>query len=229
MRIYLKLHKLPKEEIDPEKSGQEGYDSSQGSRNGKWGENDEKYPQIQGSSYHIQSCFKGNSWYEITDKAIWYFQVIFKVAHGSNHIKESKPQTRRHSSLVLWEYRVRFFPKEPYKSCQCDLKSPETRQHLLMVCPLFVRRINHYDLDGITTIRGLILFLQDNPQVFSFEPPELPLHADESWLAYRKEVELVRDAENKRRKKKRLPPLVRPIFLHESIEFVRHWNIWGDR
>ncbi|EKM74077.1 hypothetical protein AGABI1DRAFT_95888 [Agaricus bisporus var. burnettii JB137-S8] len=95
-----------------------------------------------------------------------------------------------------------------------------------MVCSLFVRRTNHYDLDGITTIRGLILFLQDNPQAFSFEPPELPRHADESWPAYRKELELARDEENKRRKKKRLPPLTGPIFLHESIEFTRHWNVW---
>ncbi|EKM74826.1 hypothetical protein AGABI1DRAFT_95378 [Agaricus bisporus var. burnettii JB137-S8] len=95
-----------------------------------------------------------------------------------------------------------------------------------MVCSLFVRQINHYDLDGITTIRGLILFLQDNPQAFSFEPPELPRHADDSWPVYRKELELARDEENKRRKKKRLPPLTGPIFLHESIEFVRHWNVW---
>ncbi|EKM74425.1 hypothetical protein AGABI1DRAFT_95646 [Agaricus bisporus var. burnettii JB137-S8] len=95
-----------------------------------------------------------------------------------------------------------------------------------MVCSLFVRQINHYDLDGITTIRGLILFLQDNSQAFSFEPPELPRHADESWPAYRKELELAREEENKRRKKKRLPPLTGPIFLHESIEFTRHWNVW---
>ncbi|EKM73773.1 hypothetical protein AGABI1DRAFT_96090, partial [Agaricus bisporus var. burnettii JB137-S8] len=180
--------------------------------------------QMQDSSHHIKTCFKGNSW-----KAMKYFRVIFKAVHGSKRIKESRPPTIRHSSLDLyesWEYRVRFFPSEPYKACQCDLKSPETRQHLLMVCSLFVRRINHYDLDGITTIRGLILFLQDNPQAFSFEPPELPRQADESWPAYRRELELARDEENKRRKKKRLPPLVGPIFLHESIEFTRHWNVW---
>ncbi|XP_006456659.1 hypothetical protein AGABI2DRAFT_122544 [Agaricus bisporus var. bisporus H97] len=87
-------------------------------------------------------------------------------------------------------------------------------------------QINHYNLDGITTIRGLILFLQDNPQAFSFVPPELPRHADESWPAYGRELELAREEENKRRKERRLPPLKGPIFLHESIEFVRHWNVW---
>ncbi|EKM74181.1 hypothetical protein AGABI1DRAFT_133537 [Agaricus bisporus var. burnettii JB137-S8] len=59
-----------------------------------------------------------------------------------------------------------------------------------------------------------------------FKPPELPRHADESWPAYRRELELARDEENKRRKKKKLPPLTGPIFLHESIEFTRHWNVW---
>ncbi|XP_006456644.1 hypothetical protein AGABI2DRAFT_146415 [Agaricus bisporus var. bisporus H97] len=183
------------------------------------------------------SCFKGNSWYDTTDKegnevlpshlqgGPW-FQSYQGVRAADNSLLFARLMRVMCNHAPIGEYKVRFFPKEPYKSCQCDLKSPETRQHLLMVCPLFVRRINHYDLDGITTIRGLILFLQDNPQAFSFEPPELPRLADESWPAYRRELELARDAENKRRKEKRLPPLVGPIFLHESIEFVRHWNVW---
>ncbi|EKM78177.1 hypothetical protein AGABI1DRAFT_93053 [Agaricus bisporus var. burnettii JB137-S8] len=193
--------------------------------------------QMQDSPYHIQTCFKGNSWYEITDKegnevlpshlqgGPW-FQTYQGVKAANDSPLFARLMRVMCNHAPIGEYRVRFFPKEPYKACQCDLKSPETRQHLLMVCSLFVRRINHYDLDGITTIRGLILFLQDNPQAFSFEPPELPRHADESWPAYRRELELARDEENKRRKKKRLPPLVGPIFLHESIEFVRHWNVW---
>ncbi|XP_006463073.1 hypothetical protein AGABI2DRAFT_144475 [Agaricus bisporus var. bisporus H97] len=179
----------------------------------------------------------GNSWYDITDKegnevlpshlqgGPW-FQNYQGVKAADNSPLFARLMRVMCNHAPIGEYRVRFFPNEPYKSCQCDLKTPETRQHLLMVCPLFVRRINHYDLDGITTIRGLILFLQDNPQVFSFEPPELPRLADESWPAYRRELELARDVENKRRKEKRLPPLVGPIFLHESIEFVRHWNVW---
>ncbi|EKM73852.1 hypothetical protein AGABI1DRAFT_133977 [Agaricus bisporus var. burnettii JB137-S8] len=193
--------------------------------------------QIQGSPYHIQTCFKGNSWYEITDKegnevlpshlqgGPW-FQTYQGVKAADNSPLFARLMRVMCNHAPIGEYRVRFFPNEPYKSCQCDLKSPETRQHILMVCHLFVRRTNHYDLDGITTIRGLILFLQDNPQAFSFEPPELPRHADKSWPAYRKELELARDEENKRRKKKKLPPLTGPIFLHESIEFVRHWNVW---
>ncbi|KAF7783099.1 hypothetical protein Agabi119p4_2477 [Agaricus bisporus var. burnettii] len=193
--------------------------------------------QIQGSPYHIQTCFKGNSWYEITDKegnevlpshlqgGPW-FQTYQGVKAANDSPLFARLMRVMCNHAPIGEYRVRFFPNEPYKACQCDLKSPETRQHLLMVCSLFVRRINHYELDGITTIRGLILFLQDNPQAFSFEPPELPRHADESWPAYRRELELARDEENKRRKKKRLPPLTGPIFLHESIEFVRHWNVW---
>ncbi|XP_006455406.1 hypothetical protein AGABI2DRAFT_121334 [Agaricus bisporus var. bisporus H97] len=188
--------------------------------------------QVQSSSYHIKSCFKGNSWYDITDKegnevlpshlqgGPW-FQTYQGVKAASNSPLFARLMRVMCNHAPIGEYRVRFFPNEPYKSCQCDLRSPETRQHLLMVCPLFVRRINHYDLDGITTIQGLILFLQDNPQAFSFEPPELPRHADESWPAYRKELELARDEENKRRKERRLPPLKGPIFLHESIEFLR--------
>ncbi|XP_006458377.1 hypothetical protein AGABI2DRAFT_115402 [Agaricus bisporus var. bisporus H97] len=193
--------------------------------------------QVQSSSYHIKSCFKGNSWYDTTDKegnevlpshlhgGPW-FQTYQGVKAADNSPLFARLMRVMCNHAPIGEYRVRFFPNEPYKACQCDLKSPETRQHLLMVCPLFVRRINHYDLDGITTIRGLILFLQDNPQAFSFEPPELPRHSDESWPAYRKELEMARDEENKRRKKRRLPPLEGPIFLHESIEFVRHWNVW---
>ncbi|XP_006454877.1 hypothetical protein AGABI2DRAFT_114622 [Agaricus bisporus var. bisporus H97] len=188
--------------------------------------------QVQSSSYHIKSCFKGNSWYDITDKegnevlpshlqgGPW-FQTYQGVKAASNSPLFARLMRVMCNHAPIGEYRVRFFPNEPYKACQCDLRSPETRQHLLMVCPLFVRRINHYNLEGITTIRGLILFLQDNPQVFSFEPPELPRHADESWPAYRRELELARDEENKKRKKKKLPPLVGPIFLHESIEFLR--------
>ncbi|EKM73796.1 hypothetical protein AGABI1DRAFT_134073 [Agaricus bisporus var. burnettii JB137-S8] len=193
--------------------------------------------QTQSSPHHIKTCFKGNSWYDITDKegnevlpshlqgGPW-FQTYQGVKAADNSPLFARLMRVMCNHAPIGEYRVRFFPNEPYKACQCDLKSPETRQHLLMVCSLFVRRINHYDLDGITTIRGLILFLQDNPQAFSFEPPELPRHADESWPAYRRELELARDEENKKRKKKRLPPLVGPIFLHESIEFVRHWNVW---
>ncbi|XP_006463082.1 hypothetical protein AGABI2DRAFT_119905 [Agaricus bisporus var. bisporus H97] len=112
--------------------------------------------QIQGSSYHIQSCFKGNSWYEITDKegnevlpshlqgGPWFqsYQGV-KAANLSPLFARLMRVMCNHAPIG--EYRVRFFPKEPYKSCQCDLKSPETQQHLLMVCPLFVRRINHYD------------------------------------------------------------------------------------
>ncbi|XP_006455393.1 hypothetical protein AGABI2DRAFT_121315 [Agaricus bisporus var. bisporus H97] len=160
--------------------------------------------QVQNSSYHIKSCFKGNSWYDITDKegnevlpshlqgGPW-FQNYQGVKAANNSPLFARLMRVMCNHAPIGEYRVRFFPNEPYKACQCDLKSPETRQHLLMVCPLFVRRINHYDLDGITTIRGLILFLQDNPQVFSFEPPELPRHADESWPAYRRELELARE------------------------------------
>ncbi|EKM73547.1 hypothetical protein AGABI1DRAFT_96229 [Agaricus bisporus var. burnettii JB137-S8] len=193
--------------------------------------------QMQDSPYHIKTCFKGNSWYDITDKegnevlpshlqgGPW-FQTYQGVKAADNSPLFARLMRVMCNHAPIGEYRVRFFPNEPYKACQCDLKSPETRRHLLMVCSLFVRRTNHYDLDGITTIRGLILFLQDNPQAFSFEPPELPRHADESWPAYRKELELARDEENKRRKKKRLPPLTGPIFLHESIEFTRHWNVW---
>ncbi|KAF7761148.1 hypothetical protein Agabi119p4_10557 [Agaricus bisporus var. burnettii] len=193
--------------------------------------------QMQDSPYHIKTCFKGNSWYDITDKGgneilpshlqggPW-FQTYQGVKAADNSPLFARLMRVMCNHAPIGEYRVRFFPDEPYKACQCDLKSPETRQHLLMVCSLFVRRINHYDLDGITTICGLILFLQDNPQAFSFEPPELPRHADESWPAYRRELELARDEENKKRKKKRLPPLVGPIFLHESIKFVRHWNVW---
>ncbi|KAF7761205.1 hypothetical protein Agabi119p4_10614 [Agaricus bisporus var. burnettii] len=193
--------------------------------------------QIQGSSYHIKSCFKGNSWYEITNKegnkilpshlqgGPW-FQTYQGVKAANNLPLFARLMQVMCNHAPIGEYRVRFFSKEPYKSCQCDLKSPETRQHLLMVCPVLVRQINHYNLDGITTIRSLILFLQDNLQAFSFVPPELPQHADESWLAYRRELELAREEENKRRKERRLPPLEGPIFLHESIEFVRHWNVW---
>ncbi|KAF7785141.1 hypothetical protein Agabi119p4_1306 [Agaricus bisporus var. burnettii] len=193
--------------------------------------------QIQGSPYHTQTCFKGNSWYEITDKegnevlpshlqgGPW-FQTYQGVKAADNSPLFARLMRVMCNHVPIGEYRVRFFPNEPYKLCQCDLKSPETRQHILMVCHLFVRRTNHYDLDGITTIRGLILFLQDNPQAFSFKPPELPRHADDSWSAYRRELELARDEENKRRKKKKLPPLTGPIFLHESIEFTRHWNVW---
>ncbi|KAF7760000.1 hypothetical protein Agabi119p4_11695 [Agaricus bisporus var. burnettii] len=178
--------------------------------------------QMQSSPYHIKTCFKGNSWYDITDKegnevllshlqgGPW-FQKYQGVKAADNSPLFARLMRVMCNHAPIGEYRVRFFPNEPYKACQCDLKSPETRQHLLMVCSLFVRRINHYDLDGITTIRGLILFLQDNPQAFSFEPPELPRHADKSWPAYRKELELARDEENKRRKKKRLPPLTGPI------------------
>ncbi|XP_006462344.1 hypothetical protein AGABI2DRAFT_143963 [Agaricus bisporus var. bisporus H97] len=172
-----------------------------------------------------------NSWYDITDKegnevlpshlqgGPW-FQTYQGVKAANNSPLFARLMRVMCNHAPIGEYRVRFFPNKPYKACQCNLRSPETRQHLLMVCPLFVRQINHYDLDGITTIRGLILFLQDNPQVFSFKPPELPRHADESWPAYRRELELAREEENKRRKKQRLPPLKGPIFLHESIEFL---------
>ncbi|EKM75786.1 hypothetical protein AGABI1DRAFT_94577 [Agaricus bisporus var. burnettii JB137-S8] len=180
--------------------------------------------QIQDSPYHIKTCFKGNSWYDITDKE--GNEILPSHLQGGPWFQTYQGVKAADNLPLFARLIVRFFPNEPYKACQCDLKSPETRQHLLMVCSLFVRRINHYDLDGITTTRGLILFLQDNPQAFSFKPPELPQHADESWPAYRKELELARDEENKRRKKKRLLPLTGPIFLHESIEFVRHWNVW---
>ncbi|EKM83337.1 hypothetical protein AGABI1DRAFT_88355 [Agaricus bisporus var. burnettii JB137-S8] len=180
--------------------------------------------QIQGSSYHIKSCFKGNSWYEITDKE--GNEVLPSHLQGGPWFQTYQGVKAANNLPLFARLIVRFFPNKPYKVCQCNLRSPETRQHLLIVCPLFMRWINHYDLDGITTIRGLILFLQDNPQVFSFEPPELPRHADKSWPAYRRELELARDEENKKRKKKKLTPLVGPIFLHKSIEFVRHWNVW---
>ncbi|EKM75689.1 hypothetical protein AGABI1DRAFT_94747 [Agaricus bisporus var. burnettii JB137-S8] len=181
--------------------------------------------QTQDSPYHIKTCFKGNSWYDIIDKednevlpihlqgGPW-FQTYQGVKAADNSPLFARLMRVMCNHAPIGEYRVRFFPDKPYKSCQCDLKSPETQQHLLM-------RYKY-----MRTLRGLILFLQHNPQAFSFEPLELPRHADESWPAYRREVELARDEENKRRKKNRLPPLVGPIFLHESIEFVRHRNVW---
>ncbi|EKM74081.1 hypothetical protein AGABI1DRAFT_95884 [Agaricus bisporus var. burnettii JB137-S8] len=126
--------------------------------------------QTQSSSHHIKTCFKGNSWYDITDKegneilpshlqgGPW-FQTYQGVKAADNSPLFARLMRVMCNHAPIGEYRVRFFPDEPYKACQCDLKSPETRQHILMVCHLFVRRTNHYDLDGITTIRGLILFL----------------------------------------------------------------------
>ncbi|KAF7763765.1 hypothetical protein Agabi119p4_8302 [Agaricus bisporus var. burnettii] len=122
--------------------------------------------QTQSSPYHIKTCFKGNSWYDITDKegnevlpshlqgGPW-FQTYQGVKAADNSPLFTRLMRVMCNHAPIGEYKVRFFPNEPYKACQCDLKSPETRQHLLMVCSLFVRRINHYDLDGITTIRGL--------------------------------------------------------------------------
>ncbi|XP_006456662.1 hypothetical protein AGABI2DRAFT_122547 [Agaricus bisporus var. bisporus H97] len=102
--------------------------------------------QIQGSSYHIKSYFKGNSWYEITNNegneilpshlqgGPW-FQTYQGVKAANNSPLFACLMQVMCNHAPIGEYRVRFFPKEPYKLCQCDLKSPEMRQHLLMVCP----------------------------------------------------------------------------------------------
>jgi hypothetical protein len=119
----------------------------------------------------------------------------------------------------IGEYQQQFFPDKDFH-CPGHLNAPETQDHILNECSWYVRCTGHYN-SNIPTIMGLTLFLCNNPQAFAFDQLEGLRHLQKDWLAYQNMVYEQREIQNKVREKKGLPPVTRPIFVHEQVGYYQ--------
>jgi hypothetical protein len=177
--------------------------------------------------------FKGHGWFEFRSGGSGEWRRIFPT-----HINQG-PWLQEYGGVMvannlglcgrfvraatkhapIGEYQRRFFPDEEYH-CPGHMNAPETWEHIINECSWYVRCIRHQEGD-IQTITGLILFLCDNPKVFSFDQMKGLRHLEKDWLVYWKWVYDQREVLNKVREKKGIPPESGPIFVHKRAGYYR--------